>query len=172
VVLDTGSLDSSRERSVVALAVLGQLRRRETRSPILFVIDEAHNVLSPDAETDLQKAIVDYGVWVAGEGRKYGIHMVVSTQRPQKIHRNVISQCDNLVLMRMNSVADIEELSTIFSHVPRPMIAEARAFVQGEMLVAGPIATPPIRVKVGERWCPEGGADLPTTWAFAAPSEA
>ena len=170
VVLDTGSLDSARERSVVALAVLGQLRRRETRSPMLLVIDEAHNVLSPDAETDLQKAIVDYGVWVAGEGRKYGIHMAVSTQRPQKIHRNVISQCDNLVLMRMNSVADIEELSTIFSHVPRSMIAEARAFVQGEMLVAGPIATPAIRVNVGERWCREGGADLPTTWAMTPSS--
>ncbi|MBI4933409.1 MAG: ATP-binding protein [Actinobacteria bacterium] len=167
VVLDTGSLDSARERSVVALAVLGQLRRRDTRSPMLLVIDEAHNVLSPDAETDLQKAIVDYGVWVAGEGRKYGIHLVVSTQRPQKIHRNVISQCDNLVLMRMNSLADIDELATIFSYVPRSMIVEARSFVQGEMLVAGPIATPAVRVKVGERWCPEGGADLPTTWAFA-----
>jgi hypothetical protein len=167
VVLDTGSLDTASERSVVALAVLGQLRRRDTRSPMLLVIDEAHNVLSPEAESDLQRAIVDYGVWVAGEGRKYGIHMVVSTQRPQKIHRNVISQCDNLVLMRMNSVADIDELATIFSHVPRPMIAEARSFVQGEMLVAGPISTPAIRVSVGQRWCREGGADLPTTWAFA-----
>jgi uncharacterized protein len=165
VVLDTGSLEGARERSVVALAVLGLLRRREARTPILLVIDEAHNVLAPNADSALQKAVTDHGVWVAGEGRKYGVHMVVSTQRPQKIHRNVISQCDNLVLMRMNSVADIEELSTIFSHVPRSLIAEARSFAQGEMLVAGPIATPAIRVNVGERWCREGGADLPTTWA-------
>ncbi|MFZ4720167.1 MAG: ATP-binding protein [Ilumatobacteraceae bacterium] len=164
-VLDTGSLEDARARSVVALAVLGFLRRRAARTPILVVIDEAHNVLSPDFTSALEREIVDYGVWVAGEGRKYGVHLVVSTQRPQKIHRNVISQCDNLVLMRMNSVLDIEELAATFSHVPRAMIAEARSFVQGEMVVAGPIATPPMRVDVGERWCPEGGADLPTTWA-------
>ena len=164
-VLDTGSLSDARARSVVSLAVLGSLRRRERRSPILVVIDEAHNVLAPNAATALERAITDYGVWVAGEGRKYGIHLVVSTQRPSKIHRNVISQCDNLVLMRMNSVLDIDELASIFSHVPKPMIQEARSFTQGEMLVAGPIATPAMRVNVGERWCPEGGADLPTTWA-------
>jgi DNA helicase HerA-like ATPase len=164
-VLDTGSLADARARSVVSLAVLGALRRRPQRVPIMLVIDEAHNVLAPDAPSALERAITDYGVWVAGEGRKYGVHLVVSTQRPQKIHRNVISQCDNLILMRMNSVVDIDELSSIFSHIPRSMIAEARSFAQGEMLVAGPIATPSMRVHVGERWCPEGGADLPTTWA-------
>ena len=165
VVLDTGSLSDARARSVISLALLGTLRRRSQRSPLLLVVDEAHNVLAPDAPSALERAITDYGVWIAGEGRKYGIHLVVSTQRPQKIHRNVISQCDNLVLMRMNSVADIDELATIFSHVPPAMVAEARSFTQGEMLVAGPIATPAVRIHCGERWCPEGGADLPTTWA-------
>lgn len=81
------------------------------------------------------------------------------------MHRNILSQCDNLVLMRMNSAGDIEELCSVFSHVPRSMIEEAKSFRQGELLVAGPIAPTPLRVETGERWCPEGGADLPTTWA-------
>ena len=165
IVLDTGSLDDARERSVVALAVLGLLRRRDVRRSVLLVIDEAHNLLSPDSTDALQRAVVEHGVWVAGEGRKYGLHMMISTQRPQKVHRNILSQCDNLVLMRMNSAADIEELVAVFSHVPRSMIEEAKSFRQGEMLVAGPIATTPLRVQTAERWCPEGGADLPTTWA-------
>lgn len=165
VVLDVGSLADARERSVIALAVLGHLRRREERASVLLVIDEAHNLLSPDADDELQEAVTDYGVWIAGEGRKYGVHMLVSTQRPQKVHRNVLSQCDNLVLMRMNSKADIEELGSVFSHVPRSMIVEAKSFQQGEMLVAGPISTTPLRVRAAERWCAEGGADLPTTWA-------
>lgn len=165
VVLDVGSLEGARERSVIALAVLGYLRRRTVRSSVLLVIDEAHNLLSPDADSELQRAVTDYGVWIAGEGRKYGVHMLVSTQRPQKVHRNVLSQCDNLVLMRMNSKADIDELGSVFSHVPRSMIAEAKAFHQGEMLVAGPISATPLRVRTAERWCAEGGADLPTHWA-------
>ena len=165
VVLDVGSLEDARERSVVALAVLGYLRRRDERASVLLVIDEAHNLLSPDTDNELQAAVADYGVWIAGEGRKYGVHMLVSTQRPQKVHRNVLSQCDNLVLMRMNSKADIDELSGVFSHVPRSMIEEAKSFHQGEMLVAGPISATPLRVRAAERWCAEGGADLPTRWA-------
>jgi len=166
LVLDLGSLANARERSVVALAVMGFFRRRVQRRAFLLVFDEAHNFFDPDPDDELQRVAVEYGVWIAGEGRKYGLHMVVSTQRPQKIHRNVISQCDNLVLMRMNSKADIAELSSIFSFVPSAMINEARLFAQGEFLVAGPIATPPLRVATGPRWCPEGGADLPTTWTL------
>lgn len=165
LVLDTGSLSEARERSVVALALLGRLRRRADRQPVSVVIDEAHNVCSPDAVSPLERAVTDHTVWIAGEGRKFGIYLVLSTQRPQKVHRNVLSQCDNLLLMRVNSVADLDELATVFSHVPKGMIAESRSFQLGEMLAAGPVSPTPMRLRMGERWSPEGGADLPTTWA-------
>jgi DNA helicase HerA-like ATPase len=165
LVLDTGSLADARERSVVALALLGRLRRRPDRQPVSVVIDEAHNVCSPDATTPLERAVTDHTVWIAGEGRKFGIYLVLSTQRPQKVHRNVLSQCDNLLLMRVNSVADLDELAVVFSHVPKGMIAESRSFQLGEMLAAGPVSPTPMRLRMGERWTPEGGADLPTTWA-------
>jgi len=165
VVFDTGSLPDARERSVVALALLGRLRRRPMRSAVSLVIDEAHNVCSPDAASPLERAVTDHTVWIAGEGRKFGIYMVLSTQRPQKVHRNVISQCDNLLLMRVNSVGDLDELAKVFSHVPSSMIGEARSFQLGEMLAAGPVSPTPMRLRMGERWSPEGGADLPTNWA-------
>ncbi len=165
LVLDTGSLPDPRERSVVALALFGRLRRRPDRAPVSVVIDEAHNVCSPEAVSPLERAVTEHTVWVAGEGRKFGIYMVLSTQRPQKVHRNVLSQCDNLLLMRVNSVADLDELALVFSHVPTGMIAQSRSFQLGEVLAAGPISPTPMRLRMGERWTPEGGADLPTTWA-------
>ena len=130
-----------------------------------IVIDEAHNVCPPDARTRLERAVTDLTLWIAGEGRKYGIYLLLSTQRPQKIHRNVLSQCDNLLLMRVNSVNDLDELATIFSHVPTSLVHEAGAHRMGEMLAAGPIAPTPLRLQVGSRWTKEGGADLPTDWA-------
>lgn len=170
VVFDTGSLSDPRERSLLALALLGRLRMRPDRSAISVVIDEAHNVCSPDAQSALERAVAAHTVWIAGEGRKFGIYMILATQRPQKVHRNVISQCDNLLLMRVNSVTDLGELASVFSHVPPTMVAEARSFQLGEMLAAGPIAPTPIRLRTGERWSPEGGADLPTTWAKGRPT--
>lgn len=109
--------------------------------------------------------MTEHALWIAGEGRKFGIYLLLSTQRPQKIHRNVLSQCDNLLLMRVNSVADLDEIAEVFSHVPASLVAEARSHRMGEMLAAGPIAPTPLRLQVGERWTKEGGADLPTTWA-------
>ncbi|HSJ91379.1 MAG TPA: ATP-binding protein [Ilumatobacter sp.] len=165
LILDTGSLATAYERSVVSLALLGRLRRRPDRSAVSVVIDEAHNVCPPDAGTRLEQAVTDLALWIAGEGRKYGIYLLLSTQRPQKIHRNVLSQCDNLLLMRVNSASDLDELATVFSHVPASLIAEARAHRMGEMLAAGPIAPTPLRLQMGVRWTREGGADLPTAWA-------
>lgn len=164
LILDTGSLADARERSVVSLALLGRLRRRPGRTPVQVVIDEAHNVCPPDAASELERAVTDLALWIAGEGRKYGIYLLLSTQRPQKIHRNVLSQCDNLLLMRVNSTGDLDELVDVFSHVPAPLIAEAKSHVMGEMLAAGPIAPTPLRLQVGVRWTKEGGADLPTSW--------
>lgn len=168
LVLDTGSLASANERSVVALALLGRLRRRPDRVAVSIVIDEAHNVCPPDPATALEQAVTELALWIAAEGRKFGLYLLLSTQRPQKIHRNVLSQCDNLMLMRVNSVADLDELATVFSHVPAPLIAEARAHRMGEMLAAGPIAPTPMRLQMGVRWTKEGGADLPTSWAERA----
>jgi uncharacterized protein len=165
IVLDTGSLDAERERAVVSLALLGVLRRRAVRRSVLLVLDEAHNVCPPESRTRLGEAVTEHAVWIAGEGRKFGIHLLLATQRPQKIHENVVSQCDNLLLMRVNSSEDIARLAATFSHVPRPMLEESASFGLGEMLAAGPVSPVPMRLRTGARRTPEGGADLPTDWA-------
>lgn len=165
LVLDVGSLDNDAERAVVSLALLGFMRRRAQKRSVLIVIDEAHNVCPPVSTSALSARVTDYAVWIAGEGRKYGLHLLLATQRPQKIHPNVLSQCDNLLLMRMNSRDDLRELARVFSHVPEGMINESTSFTQGEMLASGPIVRSPLRLQMGTRLTPEGGADLPTDWA-------
>jgi hypothetical protein len=103
-------------------------------------------------------------VLIAGEGRKFGLHLLVATQRPGKVHPNVVSQCDSFVLMRMNGAADVEELTSLFSHVPAPLLRRALGFDLGQARLAGPISPVPVLVQVGARHTPEGGGDVPTTW--------
>ena len=92
---------------------------------MLIVIDEAHNVC-PAAPEDLVTALTtDYAVRIAGEGRKFGLYLLVATQRPQKVHENVVSQCDNLALMRMNSLADLAYVGEVFSFVPDALLERA-----------------------------------------------
>jgi hypothetical protein len=165
-VVDLGSLSTPQEQRVVAQAVLSTLwDDRLARTPCLVVIDEAHNIC-PAAATDPVTALsAERAVQIAAEGRKYGLYLLTSTQRPHKVHENVVSQCDNLVLMRMNSRADLADLGRLFSFVPEGLVAGATSFRQGQALVAGKVLPQAAYVAMGARVSEEGGADVPTTWA-------
>ncbi|TQM62915.1 ATP-binding protein [Humibacillus xanthopallidus] len=161
-VLDLGGYDRNEEQLTVTLAVLDDLwARRTERRPLLLVIDEAHNLCPPDPETPLGVAVRDRLIQIAAEGRKYGLWLLLSTQRPSKVHQGIVSQCDNLTLMRMNSRDDLEQLGSIFGFVPRGLLAQAARFRQGEALVAGGFVPMPSIVRVRGRVTPEGGIDVP-----------
>ena len=86
-VLDLGGYDRHEEQLTVALAVLDDLwARRAERRPLLLVVDEAHNLCPPDPETPLGVAVRDRLIQIAAEGRKYGLWLLLSTQRPSKVH--------------------------------------------------------------------------------------
>jgi DNA helicase HerA-like ATPase len=166
LVVDLGSLPTREEQSLVAAAVLGRLwSRRTRRAPMLIVIDEAHNVCPGNPEDPLTALATDAAVRIAAEGRKFGLYLLVSTQRPQKVHENVISQADNLVLMRLNSAADAAFTQDVFSFVPPELVRRSATFRLGEAVVAGKFSSHPALLRFGARVAEEGGADVPATWA-------
>jgi len=165
-VVDLGSLENMVEQRLLAAAVLATLwEERHRREPVLVVIDEAHNVCSAEPEDDLSRISTAQAVYIAAEGRKYGLYLLASTQRPTKVHENVVSQCDNLLLMRMNSAADLADLGRLFSFVPEGLVAGATAFGLGQALVMGKVLPQPAYVQMGRRISHEGGVDIPATWA-------
>jgi DNA helicase HerA-like ATPase len=166
LVIDLGSLATREEQALAAAGVLGELwRRREERRPVLIVIDEAHNVCPARPDDPLTAIATEHAVRIAGEGRKFGLYLLVSTQRPQKVHENVLSQCDNLLLMRMNSLADLGYVGDVFSFVPQSLLERTTTFRQGESLAAGLIAPHPAFLRFGRRLAQEGGGDVPSDWA-------
>lgn len=160
-VLDLGGFAYLDEPLVVALAVLEDLwAKREERRPLLIVIDEAHNLCSPDGNSPLHAAVRERLIQIAAEGRKFGLWLLLSTQRPSRIHPSIISQCDNLALMKMASPLDLKEIATIFGFVPATMLERSPRFRQGEALFAGSFVPAPMLVKMGNRLTREGGSDL------------
>ena len=168
LVADTGSLPSATEGSIASAALLTHLwEQRRSRVPTVIVIDEAHNVC-PQNPIDANQALATEAVVrIAGEGRKFGLYLLLSTQRPSKVHQNVVSQCDNLLLMKMNSAADLRSLSESFSYAPTGLVELAAGFGLGEGLAAGKIAPDPLLFKSGSRLTLEGGGDVPSSWAQA-----
>lgn len=161
-VVDLGGFATPGEPKAAALAVLDHLwERREDRVGRIIVIDEAHNLCRPDPATPVEQLLTERIVQIAAEGRKYGLWLLLSTQRPSKVHPDALSQCDNLTLMRMSSPRDLAELGEVFGFAPETLLLRAPQFTQGQSLMAGGFVPRPQVVQMGARLTAEGGSDVP-----------
>ncbi|MGN5734524.1 ATP-binding protein [Arthrobacter psychrochitiniphilus] len=127
---------------------------------ITDVIDEAHNVCSPTPSTPVERALTEQLVQIAAEGRKFGLWLFLSTQRPTKIHPNVLSQCDNVGLMRINSPRDLVELAESFGFISEELLNQAQDFRQGQGLFAGGFVDGTVLAQMRTRITAEGGSDV------------
>jgi uncharacterized protein len=110
--------------------------------------------------TPVEQVLTERVVQIAAEGRKYGLWLLLSTQRPTKIHPNALTQCDNLGLLRMSSPRDLDELAELFGYAPPDMLAASPHFTQGQVLFAGGFVPQPAMVRIGPRLTHEGGSDV------------
>jgi len=160
-VMDLGGFGDPAEPVAICLEVVDELwSQRDRRVPTLLVIDEAHNLCGTEPASPVAQRLLDRLIQVAAEGRKYGLWLLLSSQRPSKIHPQILSQCDNLMLMRMNSPDDVAELGQAFGFAPKAMLRASNGFVQGEALLAGGFAPVPMLVQMRERLTRQGGSDV------------
>ena len=80
---------------------------KEKRHPIGLVCDEAHLYIPARTESSaVDEAAVHTFERIAKEGRKYGVGLVIVSQRPAEVNRTVLSQCNNYIAMRLTNAED------------------------------------------------------------------
>jgi len=90
------------------LAEIEMTTIKRTPMPWIF-IDEAHNFIPNEGTT----AANDILLKIVKEGRQPGLTLVLATQRPEKLHEDVLAQCDMIISHRLTAKADIEALKSI-----------------------------------------------------------
>jgi len=132
--------------------------------PVVLVVEEAHRFAPPKAlrKTKSYEAISR----VASEGRKFGVYLVVITQRPSKVDPDVVSQCQSQVIMRIVNPKDQEAVRESSELLAQDMLENLPGLDVGEAVVLGPVAKLPVVIKVRDRVLEYGGADieLSTAW--------
>lgn len=107
---------------------------------LFLAIDEAHNIISDDKEADtgLKKEIVKLLKTIAAEGRKFKIFLILISQRPEKINSNVISECDNFIVMKSTppTIANLKDIIPI-EEKEKSQLDEAFNFKKGEAIYCG-----------------------------------
>ncbi len=120
---------------------------REVRQPALLVFEEAHNYLFRDVRgrTTFARDAVEK---VAKEGRKYGVSAMIVSQRPSEISETVLSQCNSMVLMRMNNPDDQAYAGRVVSDQFRDLISLLPSLRPGEGFIIGDSVMMPMRTLI------------------------
>ena len=125
-------------------------------APVLAVIEEAHVFIPKGEETETKY----YASKVAREGRKFGLGLVIVSQRPRSIDANILSQMGSLAVMRMIQQDDQAQVAAASEALSRDLIEQLTSLNPGEAILAGQWVNLPAFVRVEEVKDRKTGADL------------
>ena len=99
-----------------------QKDRSDTESALSIVIDEAHNILSYESSREAE-SWKDYRLEtfeeIIKEGRKFGVFVTVSSQRPSDISQTITSQAHNYFIHRLINHRDLQSIATAVSYIDK-----------------------------------------------------
>ncbi len=139
LVLDALALDDEQRDyllKVVADEVLWFAKSKAAEGrvhPVLFVIEEAHLFLSSSRDTASKRSIER----LAREGRKFGICLVVVSQRPRNIDTNTVSQIQNFVFMKLVQEQDQNTIMNVSDMLTEDLASSLSSLGTGEAIVLG-----------------------------------
>jgi hypothetical protein len=101
--------------------------------PLLFVVEEAHNYaganLTHSCKHQLQR--------IASEGRKFGLGLVVISQKPSKIDEEILSQCNSGIYMHITNPKDKDHIKRSFEAISDELVQGLDTLDVGEAIIAG-----------------------------------
>lgn len=151
--LDISTLDDASAEvvtKVLAKLLLDYLKRREIKadSPINFIIEEAHRFIKNEANY----GAVGYNIFerIAKEGRKFGMLLGISSQRPSELSKTVVSQCSNFIVHRVQNPDDLQYISRMVPYINQNMIERLTYLQTGNALVFGSAINLPTLTKFSQ----------------------
>ncbi|OFY82791.1 MAG: Bipolar DNA helicase [Bacteroidetes bacterium RIFCSPLOWO2_12_FULL_35_15] len=128
--------------------------------PILLVYEEAHKYV-PNSDLVKYRSSKKSIERIAKEGRKYGITLLLASQRPSEISETIFSQCNNFIAMRLTNPADQGYVKKLLPDTLGTLIDKMPSLKQGEALLVGESIILPSIVQI-DRCTPEPSSnDIP-----------
>jgi len=142
------------EMAVYLLAKkLFDLRKRDKVPPFMMVFEEAHNFIP---EKGFGQAISNPIMRkIASEGRKFGLGIGVISQRPARIDKNVLSQCNTQFILKVTNPNDLKAISKSFEGVTSEVEDMIKSLPPGVCFVLG--NQYPVMTDVRQRKSKHGG---------------
>ncbi|MEZ0346794.1 MAG: ATP-binding protein [Infirmifilum sp.] len=161
-ILDLSGLNDSSQDYIVSrvLEELFSLKYgMEFPYPVFVVIEEAHRFI-PSQKLRRRTMSSDIIKTITAEGRKFGVFLILVTQRPSKIDSDALSQCNSQIILRVTNPLDQIAVQEASERLGKEMMSDLPGLNVGEAVIVGELTRVPVIVKVRERRTREGGADI------------
>lgn len=153
VVLDISPIPFDVRPSVISLILRAVFefsywhrRAKGVEFPVLVVCDEAHAYLR-DGDPAVASARLS-AERIAKEGRKYGVGIMVVSQRPREVSSTILSQCSTFICTRITNPDDQSYVRGLLPDSMRGLIDALAVLRQGEALVLGDAVIMPTRMRI------------------------
>lgn len=143
----------------------------DARHPIVIVCDEAHLYLPNSSMSTgvLEKRALENYERIAKEGRKYGVGLMVVSQRPSDVSATILSQCSNIISLRLSNKTDQAVVKQLLPESLEGLMEVLPTLDVGEAVVVGDATLLPTRIKMSKPKHEPRSATIPFWSRWAQP---
>lgn len=160
--------------SVVTRLVFDRLRRSSTRNayPVNLILEEAHRYVPSQPASASTLDATKIFERVAKEGRKYGLFLILSSQRPSELSGTVLSQCSNYMIHRIQNPEDLHHIRRMTPFISESVLNRLASLPKQHALVFGTSVSIPTtcKIRAASPLPHSDDSDVSTYW-YRAPGE-
>ncbi len=160
-IIDMKGVDPGLQATIVAklCSDLFEARKLNTVLPCMLVVEEAHNFCP---EKGFEKIVsTDILRTIASEGRKFGLGLMVISQRPARVDKNILSQCNTQIIMKVTNPNDLKAISKGLEGISSDVEEDIKRLSPGVAMIVSTYIERPILVDIRTRKSKHGGASVP-----------
>ena len=118
--------------------------------PIVIVLEEAQNYIPEKNRREKESIAKKVFERIAREGRKYGVSLVVSSQRPSELSRTVLSQCNSFVVHRLQNPDDQKYIRGLVSSANNDILDQLPILPQQHAIIMGDCVRTPVQTRIND----------------------
>jgi DNA helicase HerA-like ATPase len=151
--------------SLIANDIFDARVQDKLKFPVLLVLEEAHNFVPARANTDAEQNSITTTKQIAQEGRKFGVGLILISQRPSRLDETTLAMCNSFIIMRMVNPADQNFVRKVIESLGEDEAKLLPDLDKGEAILSGQLINFPVLVKMKP---PESKGEREETDAFEA----
>jgi DNA helicase HerA-like ATPase len=132
------------------------LRKLNKLPPLMLVVEEAHNFCPQQGQAASSKTFRT----IASEGRKFGLGLLIVTQRAAKVDKNVLSQCNTQIILKVTNPNDLKAIASSVEGLTSGLAEEIQSLPVGVAIVCGGNISIPLIIEVRPRETKHGGESV------------